>query len=126
MKLHLPKLLLTAVLAAICYTPILADSVSVNFYEPGANDERIGTDADGGILFGVNTSDWNDVTGAKNTRRTVTLSTADEQTLNMVLYTSQASWGDGNAAKESLEQKLQASYLDVAKGNNWTVGFDTD
>ena len=129
MKLHLPKTLLAAVLAAVVMAPatVLADSVSVNFYQNGASDEKISGTAAGGVLFGVDKSDWNDVTSDGIKTQTIALKTAEDQSLSMVLTTTvaTATWGNGSASKNNLEQLLQSSYIDVNGNQTWTVALDT-
>ena len=124
MKLHLPKLLLTAVLACMVQAPGWADSVSVNFHRNDDGGEKVNTSANSGkTLLGVDAADWNDVraNSGGHVVNAHTLNTADGQQVTMVLTTNQAAWSPGSNLG-ALEANLQKSYLDVnsSNGNKWS------
>ena len=124
MKLHLPKQLFTALLAALTLaTPTAltvasrawADSISVNFHRNNQDDEKVNTSANANsTLLGVDAEDWNDVRVGEDGENTqnITVNTADGQTATMALTTKQAAWAPGSNLS-TLEATLQKSYLDV-------------
>ena len=129
MKLHLPKQLFTALLAALTLaTPTAltvasrawADSISVNFHRNNQDDEKVNTSANANsTLLGVDAEDWNDVRVGEDGENTqnITVNTADGQTATMALTTKQAAWAPGSNLS-TLEATLQKSYLDVNNSND--------
>ncbi len=125
MKLHLPKQLFTALLATMFVSlpcTLAGDSLSINFY---SGDRTIGSQTEGSDLFGVDVTDWNDISASGAQTRELTVTTANEQNLLLTLITPQSSWGPSTGVNTStLEDKLQASYLDVSansSNSHWEI-----
>ncbi len=129
MKLHLPKLLLTAVLAAFVPTIYGADSISLNFYASG---QTVGSNTEGSSLFGVDVTDWNDITTSSVKAvqtQYLTVTSKDEKTATLVLTTPQPSYKSNNSNTSTLEDKLMSSYLDISSSNassKWNVYLESD
>ena len=127
MKLHLPKQLFTALITAMTVSlpcTLAGDSISINFY---AGNKTIGSQTAGATLFGVDVTDWNDISASGAQTRELTVTTANEQNLLLTLTTPQVSWGPNEANTSSLEDKLQASYLDVSansSNSHWEIRLE--
>ncbi|MBQ7022013.1 MAG: hypothetical protein IJN29_00395 [Akkermansia sp.] len=125
MKLHLPKLLLTAVLA-VCVAPTswaTNREIWVNFGDVNVNSSTV--PADSGLPAGQY---WNNITGAINTNISGTYTTiskdkASSAVLN--LKTDGNVWGPANSGANVLQQ-MQASYLDLSGDKTWSINFLVD
>lgn len=126
MKLHLPKALFAAVLAACAVLgqqAYAADTVWVNF---GTNAVPADTTATEGLgAPGV----WNNITGSSTAAVNGTHNLTDEQGAQkavLQLNAAQNPWGPNSATKTDVLTNMKSSYLDLNENNQWTISLASD
>ena len=124
MKLHLPKLLLTAVLAACCVQLTCGgDTISINFTH---NSSNVTTNHQG-ELGGIAASGWTNIAAGNTSGATV--NNQSGTAAGIISITNVAnSWESKVAAGDSLTSVVQRGYIDVPNHQNqvYTISVDHD
>ena len=121
MKLHLPKRLFAAILAAfaVCTsTTIGADIISVNF----GSQSVAGTS---GEVGGVSAAYWVNITGSEDGTTSLTANNDSGTTVgSLYLDVAQDPWAGGGTDVSTVLGAMQKSYLDLSSNNAWTIDLN--
>ena len=127
MKLHLPKLLLTAVMATMTFVATTAngaDSISVNF--TSGDGGKVTADMTG-ELGGIAASAWNNVNGA-DTAGTQVRDQNGDVAATLSISNVANSWHSNVAVGSTLTSGVQYGYIDVPNHTSriYTIGVGHD